>query len=164
VKFLEYSIQGIPGVYSDVAPYSQAITHGENGMLAANLDDWETHLHALIEQPALRQKIGLRARQTILDHWRLSQHAHKWRQAYQEVHQIAADAEQRRSKEQLTGTYIRLASQVRRWQEKILAESAHKDRTIQQLQDKLSAIENSRSWRVANFLREIRSSLTKDNL
>lgn len=163
VKFLEYSIQGIPGVFSDVAPYSRAITHGENGMLASSPDEWEAYLCALIEQLALRQKIGLRARQSILDHWRLSQHAHKWREAYQEAHQIAADTEQRRNKKQLTGTYIRLASQVRGWQERILAGSAQKDRTIQQLQDRLTAIENSRSWKLANFLRELRNSLTKYN-
>jgi glycosyltransferase involved in cell wall biosynthesis len=155
VKYLEYSIQGIPGVYSDVAPYKRVINQGENGLLASTLDDWERHLVSLIEQPELRLKIGKQAQQNILDDWLLSQHAGEWRIAYQKAKEISKDNEKRQARDQFIRTYVRVSKQVRGWQEKILAGSAQKDRTIQQLQDQLSAIERSRSWKLIRYLRTL---------
>ena len=40
LKYLEYSSLGIPGVYSKIEPYERVIDDGENGMLAANRQEW----------------------------------------------------------------------------------------------------------------------------
>jgi len=43
IKFLEYSAAGVPGVYSNLETYNSVVRHGENGFLAANLDEWEEY-------------------------------------------------------------------------------------------------------------------------
>lgn len=78
LKYFEYSIQGIPGVYSKVAPYEQVIHHGQDGLLASSLDDWENDLSALIQKPSLRFETGLSAQENVLKNWLLSEHAGQW--------------------------------------------------------------------------------------
>jgi len=85
IKFLEYSILGVPGVYSDALPYKDVIINGENGFLANNLQEWEMYLVQLIENSNLRQEIGQRARETVMERWLLGSHAEKWQKAYEQV-------------------------------------------------------------------------------
>lgn len=62
LKFLEYSIVGIPSVASKVVSYEGSVKHGENGFLARNAKDWLKYLSRLIEDAELRDRIGERAR------------------------------------------------------------------------------------------------------
>jgi glycosyltransferase involved in cell wall biosynthesis len=62
LKFLEYSMIGIPSVASKVAPYEGSVNHGVNGFLARNPKDWLKHLSRLIEDPELRDSMGQAAR------------------------------------------------------------------------------------------------------
>jgi glycosyltransferase involved in cell wall biosynthesis len=63
LKFLEYSMIGIPSVASKVSPYEGSVTHGVNGLLARNPKDWLKHLGRLIEDGSLRDSIGQAARE-----------------------------------------------------------------------------------------------------
>jgi glycosyltransferase involved in cell wall biosynthesis len=63
LKFLEYSMIGIPTVASKVAPYEGSVVHGVNGFLARNPKDWLKHLRRLIEDAELRDSIGQAARE-----------------------------------------------------------------------------------------------------
>jgi glycosyltransferase involved in cell wall biosynthesis len=63
LKFLEYSMMGIPSVASKVGPYEGSVVHGVNGFLARNPKDWLKHLRRLIEDAELRDSIGQAARE-----------------------------------------------------------------------------------------------------
>ncbi len=85
LKFLEYSILEIPGIYSHVAPYEQVVIHGENGFLARDLGEWENYLIQLIENPSLRWEIAKKARETVIADWLLADHAYEWKEVYERV-------------------------------------------------------------------------------
>ncbi len=61
-KFLESSILGIPLIASDIEPYRRAIRHGENGFLVKHEHEWSRYLKRLVDDPELRQQIGMNAR------------------------------------------------------------------------------------------------------
>jgi len=82
IKYLEYGAFGSPGVYSRVQPYSDIITDGEDGFLAATLAEWERYLSNLIESRDLRIRVALNAQRKIKENWLLSQNAHHQLQVY----------------------------------------------------------------------------------
>lgn len=61
-KFLEASILGIPLIASDIEPYRRVIRHGENGFLVRHEHEWGKLLKRLVDDPELRQRIGMTAR------------------------------------------------------------------------------------------------------
>lgn len=61
-KWLESSVLGIPLVASDVEPYRRVIRHGENGFLVRYEHEWGRYLKLLVDDPELRQRIGMAAR------------------------------------------------------------------------------------------------------
>lgn len=63
LKFLEYGILGIPCVASALEPYVHSIQPGVNGFLAKNERDWLKLLSKLIEDRALRQRVGAAAKE-----------------------------------------------------------------------------------------------------
>lgn len=65
LKWLEYSIMGVPGVYSDIV-YGDSIAHGKTGFIARDKKEWFQYLSDLIEHKELRESIGNKARQRIL--------------------------------------------------------------------------------------------------
>ena len=67
VKYLEAAAVGVPTVASRLDPYAD-IVHGETGMLAWTSDEWRSSLSQLIEDAALRQRIGAAARADVLTH------------------------------------------------------------------------------------------------
>jgi glycosyltransferase involved in cell wall biosynthesis len=91
LKFLEYSALGVPGIYSRVAPYQHVVRHGHNGFLASDHADWRQHLSALIDDPALRRRIGAEAQEAVRGDWLISRQAARWREVYQEV--LAGDGQ-----------------------------------------------------------------------
>ncbi len=65
-KYLEYSLSGVMGIYSNVEPYSFVIRDGYNGLLADNNDDaWEEKLTAAIEDAEMRHTCARNAQQHI---------------------------------------------------------------------------------------------------
>ncbi|MEA3439601.1 MAG: glycosyltransferase [Chloroflexota bacterium] len=161
VKYFEYSILGIPGVYSRIAPYQRVITDGENGLLASNSEEWEMHLRSLIDEPGRRFEIGAKAQNNVLENWCISQHAHQWITIYQQAFDVATDEDGKQQKNQLVQTHIRAAAQVREWQDQLVAVSRQKDRQIKYLEAELAAIKNSRSWKLLQFLRYSKSRHTQ---
>jgi glycosyltransferase involved in cell wall biosynthesis len=61
-KFLESSILGIPLIASDTEAYRRVIRHGENGFLVRYEHEWGKLLKRLVDDPGLRQQIGMTAR------------------------------------------------------------------------------------------------------
>ncbi len=82
IKFLEYSALGVPGIYSMLPPYATDVVHGTNGFLASNPKQWEECLIRLLSDRKLRSRMGQEARQTVIQHKLLSNHAHEWGTVY----------------------------------------------------------------------------------
>ncbi|MET9517404.1 glycosyltransferase family 4 protein [Streptomyces sp. NPDC002994] len=61
-KFLEASMLGIPLIASDIEPYRRVIRHGENGFLVKREHQWGRYLKRLVDDPDLRQRMGMAAR------------------------------------------------------------------------------------------------------
>ena len=56
-KFLEYTTQGVVGIYSNVEPYTYVVKNGETGLLADNKpESWYKALSYAIENSQLRKK------------------------------------------------------------------------------------------------------------
>ena len=84
IKFLEYSVLGVAGVFSRLEPYKSVITDGENGLLAATLEDWDKCLRKLINSPDLRYKIATNAQETLRRDWLLSAKYQQWLETYEQ--------------------------------------------------------------------------------
>ena len=109
IKFLEYSALGAPGIYSNVMPYSEVVLHGETGMLASDIQEWENCLREYIESPSLRQQIGLNAQTAVRQRWLLSAHADEWQTVYEQiVHSQPVS---------VTPVVQRILKQVQSWQQ-----------------------------------------------
>jgi glycosyltransferase involved in cell wall biosynthesis len=78
LKFLEYSANGTPGVYSRVAPYEAIVEDGVNGFLAGNEEEWFISLSKLIENATLRQEMVKAAQKEIRENWLLSNNIRSW--------------------------------------------------------------------------------------
>ena len=68
---LEAMASGLPVVATAVAGIPEAIDHGRTGLLAAprDIEDIAGHLESLVEDPALRRRLGAGAREAIERHW-----------------------------------------------------------------------------------------------
>ena len=64
IKFLDYALFGIAGVYPRGGIHDEVV-HGETGMLAGP-GEWGEMVRALIEDPALRRRIRANAREHLL--------------------------------------------------------------------------------------------------
>jgi glycosyltransferase involved in cell wall biosynthesis len=61
-KWLEASVLGIPLIASDTEAYRRVIRHGENGFLVKHEHQWGKLLKQFVDDPGLRQRIGMTAR------------------------------------------------------------------------------------------------------
>ncbi|MDX2697009.1 glycosyltransferase, partial [Streptomyces ipomoeae] len=61
-KWLESSVLGIPLIASDTEAYRRVIRHGENGFLVRRDHEWGKFLKLLVDDPELRQRVGMAAR------------------------------------------------------------------------------------------------------
>jgi O-antigen biosynthesis protein len=69
IKFVEAAALGIPTVASRIDPFTAAITHGENGLLAANPAEWMEQLARLAADAELRRRMGEAARRSMLERY-----------------------------------------------------------------------------------------------
>jgi len=86
IKWMEYSMLGIPTIASKVYPYhkrvqwTRTIQHGKTGFIAESVDDWKRYLSLMVESRTERLKIAKQSYEFIKGHWQYSSHIHKWRQ------------------------------------------------------------------------------------
>ncbi len=81
LKFLEYSMVGIPTVASDVTTYERSVRHGETGFLAKNPKDWLKYLTMLINNAELRESMRHAARE-FAETRLVDQHVELWEKAF----------------------------------------------------------------------------------
>jgi len=63
LKFIEAAACGVASIAAPTEPHVAAITHGQNGILATT--DWDSCLDRLIEDSALRTRLGAEARRLV---------------------------------------------------------------------------------------------------
>lgn len=67
LKGLSYMACGVPTLMSAVGVNTEIINHSENGLLAANDEEWFNGLCTLIENKTLREQLGLKGRETVIE-------------------------------------------------------------------------------------------------
>jgi len=80
IKFLEYSICNIPGIYSNLAPYRE-IEHGQTGIVANyDLNNWLDYIIEMLENTQLRKSISERAYNFVHKNYNLKNNCSEWNQ------------------------------------------------------------------------------------
>ena len=64
LKYIEAGVFGVPTVASPTRTYAQAIQHGHNGLLCAD-EDWYKTLSGLIQDAAMRKRLGQKASEDV---------------------------------------------------------------------------------------------------
>jgi glycosyltransferase involved in cell wall biosynthesis len=77
VKLLQYMACGIPVVASPVGVHNDIVRDGVNGFLARNELEWRDRLQQLLQDTALRQRLGAAGRLTVQQHYNLEHVAGK---------------------------------------------------------------------------------------
>ncbi len=75
-KYLEYSINKIPAVYSGW--FYTDVEHGKTGFLANNEDEWVEYISRLIENKELREQIGDNAYNDVIENKTSQLHIKRW--------------------------------------------------------------------------------------
>ena len=65
MKALLYMAAGVPAVCSAIGMNREVIEDGANGFLASTDEEWLARVGALVEDPALRERIGAAGRRTV---------------------------------------------------------------------------------------------------
>jgi len=83
LKFLEFSINKIPCICSDVENYAKTVTHGENGLLAQNTTkSWYDNLKKLINDVELRKVIGENGYNLVREKYDIANNYKQWLEVY----------------------------------------------------------------------------------
>lgn len=78
IKFLDYGVQGIPGIFSDVPAYNTTVRHLINGILANDIHSWEMWLEKLILDDQLRAGLAKQAHCDVWEERMLKTSATNW--------------------------------------------------------------------------------------
>lgn len=82
IKFLDYALLGIPGVYSNVEAYRRTVEHGKSGLLCVNTPNaWRAALSEMVGSYPLRHNIALSAYEYASTQRLLRQSAINWKAA-----------------------------------------------------------------------------------
>lgn len=76
-KLIQYMACGLPVVASPVGMNKEVVNHGENGFLAKTKAEWAKYLEVLLEDAALRQKMGERGRKLVEEKYTLERNWEK---------------------------------------------------------------------------------------
>ena len=83
LKYLEYSALGIPSVCSDIYPYRNTITNGEDGFIAGNsFKSWQNALELLINDFPARKTIGEAAREMVYKKFNIKDVVNQWKELF----------------------------------------------------------------------------------
>ena len=69
IKYMEAALLRVPTIASPSGSYKVAISEGQNGYLANDVQEWERCLKILIEQPSVMNDIGDKAYQDVLNRY-----------------------------------------------------------------------------------------------
>lgn len=82
LKGLAYMAMEVATIMSPVGVNSEIIQDGENGFLADDEDEWFEKISKLVEDSALRKRLGKAGRQTVVDHYSVHANKERYRQLF----------------------------------------------------------------------------------
>lgn len=86
IKFLDYAVQGIPAIFSDVPAYQGTIQHLETGLLAqSSHDSWLKWLERMVVDSELRLKLACNAHAYVWEKRMLETKAGNWAKAIKSI-------------------------------------------------------------------------------
>ena len=85
LRWLEYSVMGIPSVVSRVEPFNRCVIEGKTGLFAYESDEWFEQMVRLIDDEILRQDIGAAARIEVEKSFDIRKNAKLWDKVYKRV-------------------------------------------------------------------------------
>ena len=85
LKWVEYSLLGVPTVASKVGPFKRTIRHDKDGKLCGSPKAWEYALEELIESPELRNSLAAEAHARVRTNYDADKQAHRWLEVYEGV-------------------------------------------------------------------------------
>lgn len=85
VKWMEFSMLGIPSVVSHVTPYKEVTKHGFTALTYKDQNQFYHTLRDLLITPKMRETIGKNARQRALQHHNAKRNASIWKETYQHL-------------------------------------------------------------------------------
>lgn len=86
IKWIEYSMLGIPSVVSDIITYTNSVRHKISGYVAETPSEWIAYLSMLIDNPNLRELIANNAKAQILQDFNIHNKINLWEDTYNKVH------------------------------------------------------------------------------
>lgn len=78
IKYYEYSMRKIPGVYAFADSYIKVVKENKTGFLASDELEWSEKLSWLVENEVLRRMMADKARQDVIDNYTIQKHWNKW--------------------------------------------------------------------------------------
>jgi len=79
IKWKEYAIGSVPGVYSKVPVYQRVVSEGEDGFVcSSDNEEWYQKIKSLIDDQKLREAMGRASRQKVLEHYHVDKIAQSW--------------------------------------------------------------------------------------
>lgn len=87
VKWLEYSLSGIPSVVSDISTYTNSVIPEGTALVAKTTNDWVKHLSRLIEDSLLRERIAEDAKAQVLQEFNIHRNIKLWADTYVRLHE-----------------------------------------------------------------------------
>ncbi len=83
IKYLEYAVCKIPGIYTRITPYTDSVNDGKTGLICDDdPDSWYNAMAYLIEHNDQRMQIADNAYREVMEHYTLEANAHKWFDLY----------------------------------------------------------------------------------
>tara|TARA_R100000458_G_C8278547_1_gene255107 strand:+ start:4063 stop:5157 length:1095 start_codon:yes stop_codon:yes gene_type:complete len=80
LKWLEYSMMGIPTIASKMPSY-ECINHMEDGILCETPEEWEEAIQLLIDKPEEGERLVKNARERILKEFNIAENYKNWKSA-----------------------------------------------------------------------------------
>ena len=91
IKFLDYSLNRIPGIYSATKSYSGTVVDKQNGLLVpADCEAWRNALSLLADDPAFRGTLSENAFSYVREYRTLETKAVRWLEAIDTILAAAA--------------------------------------------------------------------------
>ena len=85
IKWIEYSSLQIPCVARNIPPYSEVIEHGETGFLYNDNSECEMYLEELINDPAMRARVGKKAYHYVTENYDAKSNSEIWAKAIKKI-------------------------------------------------------------------------------
>jgi len=85
IKYYEYSLRKIPGVYAFWEPYLKVVKEGRTGFFAREEEEWFAKLCWLIEDKKTRLRVANQAREHVLKNYTIQKHWKKWEKLFKEA-------------------------------------------------------------------------------